>query len=72
MVRRKEKGILCKLDVEKAFDKLNSKLLLMVLREIGFGNKWIGWTQWCTLKASFSVIINGSLVGFLKSSRGLR
>ena len=42
MVRRKEKGIFCKLDVEKAYDKLNWKFLLVVLREKGFGNKWIG------------------------------
>ena len=72
MVRRKAKGILCKLDVEKAYDKLNWKFLLMVLREMGFGNKWIGWIQWCISAASFSVIFNGSPVGFFKSSRGLR
>ena len=72
MVRRKEKGILCKLDVEKAYDKLNWKSLLIVLREMGFGNKWIGWIQWCISTTSFSIIINGSPVGFFKSSRGLR
>ena len=72
MVMRKEKGILCKLDVEKAYDKLNWKFLVMVLKEMGFGNKWIGWIQWCISTASFLVIINGSLDGFFKSSRGLR
>ena len=72
MVRRKEKGILCKLDVEKAYNKLNWKFIFMVLREMGFGNKWIGWIHWCISTASFSIIINGSPVGFFKSSRGLR
>ena len=72
MTRRKEKGILCKLDVEKAYDKLNWKFLLTVLREMGFGSKWIGWIQWCISIASFSMIINGSPVGFFKSTRGLR
>ena len=43
MVMRKEKGILCNLDLEKAYDKLNWKSLLMVLREMGLGNKWLGW-----------------------------
>ena len=32
VTRRKEKGILCKLDVEKAYDKLNWKFLLRALR----------------------------------------
>ena len=39
MTRRKEKGILCKLDIEKAYDKLNWKFLLTVLKEMGFGSK---------------------------------
>ena len=71
MTWRKEKGILCKLDVEKAYDKLNWKFLLTVLREMGFGSKWIGWKQWCISTTSFSMIINGSLAGFFKSTRGL-
>ena len=72
MMRRKEKGILCKLDVEKSYDKLNYKFLLTVLKEMGFGRKWIGWIKWCICIASFSVIINGSPTVFFKSSRGLR
>ena len=39
MTRRKEMGIACKLDVEKAYDKLNRKFLLTVLKEMGFGSK---------------------------------
>ena len=46
MTRRKKKGILRKLDIEKAYDKLNWKFLLTVLREMAFGSKWIGLIQW--------------------------
>ena len=41
MVRKKEKGVLCKLDVEKAYDKLNWKFPLSVLKEMGFGSKCV-------------------------------
>ena len=71
MMRRKEKGIPCKLDVEKAYDKLNWKFLLTVLREMGFGRKWIGWIKWYISTTFFLVIINCSPTGFFKSSRGL-
>ena len=43
----------------------------MVLREMGFDKKWIGWIQWCISTSSFYVIINGSSACFFKSSRSL-
>ena len=67
LTRRKEKGILCKLDIEKASNKLNWKFLLTVLKEMGFGSWWIGLIQWCISTASFSMIINGSPIGFFKA-----
>jgi len=35
-----EPGLLCKLDIEKAFDHINWKFLLYMLRRCGFGEKW--------------------------------
>lgn len=34
-------SILCKLDVEKAFDKVNRSYLLSMLKGMGFGERWI-------------------------------
>ena len=70
--KRKEKGILCKLNIEKAYDQINWNFILKVLKWMGFGEKWVGWIKWYVSTATFSVLINGSLTGFFGSSRGLR
>ena len=72
MLKKKEKGVLCKLDIEKAYDNINWKFLIAVLGKMGFKEKWLGWIKWCISTASFSVMLNGSPEGFFRSSRGLR
>ena len=35
------RGIICKLDIEKAYDHINERLVLIVLEKIRFGSRWI-------------------------------
>ena len=71
-LRRKKQGMVCKLDIEKAYDSISWKFLYQVMGRMGFGSLWLSWIKWCISTASFSVPINGSPAGFFPSSKGLR
>ena len=65
-------AILCKLDIEKTYDRVDWSFLLAVLEKMGFGEKWRRWIRWCLSTVRFSVLVNGTPTGFFQSSRGLR
>ena len=70
--KRGEKGLICKLDIEKAYDSVNWHFLMRVLQKMWFGSKWTEWMWSCISTAKFLVLVNGVSAGFFSSSKGLR
>ena len=70
-LRRKESGLVYKLDIEKAYDSISWDFLLQVMGRMGFGSRWLSWIKWCISTISFLVLINGSPAGFFLCSRVL-
>ncbi|RVW15499.1 putative inactive ATP-dependent zinc metalloprotease FTSHI 1, chloroplastic [Vitis vinifera] len=72
VIEKQSRGVMCKLDIEKAYDQVGWKFLLAMLKQMGFGERWIKWIEWCISTVRYFVLINGSPSGFFQSSRGLR
>lgn len=71
-IKSKTPGIICKIDMEKAFNNVNWNALFNILNRHGFGYKWISWMKWCISSAHLSVLVNGSSTEKFKTSKGLR
>ena len=71
-LKSKIPGVICKLDIEKAYDNVNWEALLKLLKKMGFREKWSSWIRTCISTMQFSVLVNGSSADFFGSSRGLR
>ena len=64
--------VLCKLDVEKAYDHVNWDFLIYMLDHFGFHEKWRKWVFFCISTVKFSILIKVTPCGFFESSRGIR
>lgn len=67
-----EKGIILKLDFEKAFDSINWEFLFQTMKSLGFGVKWIGWIKSLLRTSRISVLVNGSPTKEFSPSNGVR
>ncbi|XP_043725893.1 uncharacterized protein LOC122672496 [Telopea speciosissima] len=72
-LKRKTRGgnVLLKLDMAKAYDRMEWSFLVEVLAKFGFSKDWITLIQKTMVNYWFSVVMDASPFGFFKSSRGL-
>jgi len=69
--KRKEIGIILKLDFEKAYDKVNWKLLFECMEKRGFNQKWCSWIKQVVTGVQ-CVKVNNSIGPYIKSYKGVR
>jgi hypothetical protein len=64
--------VVIKIDLSKAFDRVNWLYIRMLLIHLGFGVAFTNWIMGCLSSVSFSILINGSTSSFFKAERGVR
>ena len=60
-------GVLCKLDIEKAYDHVNWEFLVYLLRRCGFPGKWCNWIWFCISTVRFRSLLMAARKVFLQA-----
>ncbi|CAA0833358.1 DNAse I-like superfamily protein, partial [Striga hermonthica] len=61
-----------KLDMEKAYNRVEWICIKVIMRKMGFHGKFINWILSCISHPTFSFNLNGANCGFVKATRGIR
>ena len=61
-----------KLDMTKAYDRVECTFLEEIMRKLGFEERWINLMIVCVKSVSYSILVNGEPKGLIRSSRGIR
>ena len=68
-----KKGFMAlKMDMSKAYDRVEWIFLEKILLKMGFQASWVAMIMECINTISYSILVNGEPMGIITSSRGLR
>lgn len=75
-MRNKRKGkkgdVALKIDISKAYDRVDWRYLNEVLIKMGFSDKCVAWMRMCVESVSYNFAVNDNIVGPIIPGRGLR
>jgi len=69
--RRKFQAVL-KLDMQKAYDRVEWDFLCDCMKKMGFGDRWVQLIRFCISSAQFRILSNGEAGETFSPSRGIR
>jgi hypothetical protein len=61
-----------KLDLSKAYDRVDWSFLESTMQKMGFSHRWVQWIMACVTTVKFSAKFNGTLLEAFSPTRGLR
>ena len=71
-LKNKDKGMVVKLDLANAFDRVSYPFLYQVMLRFGFAPEFVAWVKACISKPWIAPLVNGRAAPFFQASRGLR
>uniref|UniRef100_A0A2N9GE95 Reverse transcriptase domain-containing protein n=1 Tax=Fagus sylvatica TaxID=28930 RepID=A0A2N9GE95_FAGSY len=61
-----------KVDLSKAYDRVSWCFLTVILKHMGFHQRFVNWIEKCISSVSYTLLINGCKAGRINPRRGLR
>lgn len=61
-----------KIDMSKAYDRVEWEMILSMMERVDFNDKWRNWVKECISSVSYRVLVNGSPGKNIHPTRGLR
>jgi hypothetical protein len=75
-LKRKTRGakgdLALKIDISKAYDKVEWSFLKGILCKMGFSDRWVQWMMLCVSSVNYSALVKFEKVGPIHPDRGLR